>query len=801
MSTGDGGPKRFITTQVEVEGRVERKVVEVPEFEPEPWGADADLTVVGTPLPRVDAPLKVRGEAVYTADVQLAGMLYVALARSPVAAGVLTGVGDAAARAVPGVWDVVTAADLKSRAKVQGISLLSPEIRYAGQPVAAVVAETLRAARRGVELLLLNCDATAHVVTFDEAVADGAPAVRGSGNVWPGGPRVMSRGNVDDGFTAADVIIERSFTTPSALHSAMEPHGAVANWEGDRLTIRESTQGVFRVRNDVARGLGIAPSQVRVIKDYMGGGFGAKSGAGVYTFLAAILSKRYGRPVRCVYDRFGEQVDAGHRASTRQVVKLGATRDGRLVAIDVVADIAQGVSGWEASVGAIYHEMYSCPNVRTSETFAYTHSQGMQSFRGPGHVEGAFGLERAMDVLAGELQLDPLELRRKNFAARDESKDRPFSSNNLLACYEQGAARFDWANRELRRNDDVGSVLATSAAGMGGKLSSGGPPEAPRKIRRGFGLAAQVWGAGGGPPAYATARVNSDGTIDILTGTQDLGTGSRTILAQVAAECIGAKPNDVRVILGDTERTPYAGPSWGSMTTPSVGPAVRSAAIIVQQRLLEAAAGVLDVDPTDITIADSIIRASGSTTQLTLAELARKLGNVMIIGEGSRGPNPQGMAFSSFGVQFADVEVDVETGVVRVLRIVAAHDVGRVINPLLASSQLEGGIIQGLGFALGEERLLDHHSGRPLNPSLHDYKLPTFSDVPHIDAFCVAGADVAANHIGARGLAEPPIIPTAPAIANAVADALGVEMNDLPLTPWRVLDAVISSREERPPFA
>ncbi len=784
-----GSKKRFITTQVEIEGRVERKVVEVPDYEPEPWGPNAELTIVGTSVPRVDAPTKVRGAAKYTADIQLAGMLHVAVARSPIAAGTFLGVDAAAARRVPGVWDVVTAADLETRAKVQGIPVLSPEILYAGQPLVAVVAESMEAARRGIELLSLNCEASPHATTFADAVAEGAPAVRRNGNLWPGSPRITERGDVAAGFSEADVVIEREFTTPSALHSAMEPHGAVAQWEGDgdRLTIWESTQGVFRVRNDVARGLGIPQSHVRVIKDYMGGGFGAKSGAGVYTFLAAIMARRHGRPVRCVFDRFGEQVDAGHRASTRQIVKLGATREGHLLAIDMVAEIAQGVSGWEASVGSIYHEMYSCPNVRTQETFAFTHSQGMQSFRGPGHVEGAFGLERAMDVLARELQLDPLELRRLNFAERDESKDRPFSSNSLLACYDQGAARFDWANREKRRNDVSSGPMVTASDDARNNLSSGGPPGATRNIKRGFGVAAQVWGAGGGPPAYATARVNTDGTIDILSGTQDLGTGSRTILAQIAAEAIGASPKDVRVILGDTERTPYAGTSWGSMTTPSVGPAVRSAAELVQQRLVEAAAGILDASPDDITISESVIRVRDSDKQITLADLTRKLGNVMIIAEGSRGPNPQGTGISSFGVQFAEVEVDVETGVVRVIHIVAAHDVGRVINPLLASSQLEGGIIQGLGFALGEERLLDRNSGRPVNPSLHDYKLPTFSDVPRIDAFCVDGADTVANHIGARGLAEPPIIPTAPAIANAVADALGVEVNDLPLTPWRLL--------------
>ncbi|MBK6490102.1 MAG: xanthine dehydrogenase family protein molybdopterin-binding subunit [Gemmatimonadetes bacterium] len=303
-------------------------------------------------------------------------------------------------------------------------------------------------------------------------------------------------------------------------------------------------------------------------------------------------------------------------------------------------------------------------------------------------------------------------------------------------------------------------------------------------------MAACIWAAGGGPPAYATVRLNSDATIDVLSGTQDLGTGSRTILAQVAAESLGATLADVRVVLGDTERTPYAGNSWGSMTTASVGPAVRVAAEEARHRLLEAAGQLLECHVDDLITRDSTIVTRDGARRLTFAEVTKKLGNVMIMGQGSRGPNPDNVALMSFGVQFAEVEVDVESGVVRVVRLTAAHDAGRIINPLLAESQLEGGILQGLGYALFEERQLDGATGRPVNASLHSYKIPTMADVPLIEAFCVPGSDTVANHVGARGLAEPPIIPTAPAIANAVANALGVELCELPLTPWRVLEAL-----------
>jgi xanthine dehydrogenase YagR molybdenum-binding subunit len=305
-------------------------------------------------------------------------------------------------------------------------------------------------------------------------------------------------------------------------------------------------------------------------------------------------------------------------------------------------------------------------------------------------------------------------------------------------------------------------------------------------------MASLVWSAGGGPPAYATVRVNPDGSVDVLTGSQDLGTGSRTVLAQIAAEALGARIADVRTVLGDTERLPYTGNSWGSMTTASVGPAVRVAAIDARTRLFEAAAELLagpegapDLEQLDAR--DSVIVVCGTDRRITFAEVGEKLGDVMIIGQGSRGPNPENTAICAFGAQFVEVEVDTETGIVRVLRVVSAHDSGRIVNPTLAESQVEGGVLQGIGYALLEERVMDEALGLQLNPTMHDYKIPTMADAPRIEVVLVNGADVTANHTGAKGLAEPPIIPAAPAIANAVADALGVEPTEIPLTPWRVL--------------
>jgi CO/xanthine dehydrogenase Mo-binding subunit len=628
----------------------------------------------------------------------------------------------------------------------------------------------LEIATNSLRRVVLEVDASSHAVTPARSLDTDAPLVRKHGNQPRKSPRESSRGDASAGLREADVVIERRYHTPVALHTAMEPHGAVAEWVGDHLTVWESTQGIFNTRADIARAFRRPLNRVRVMKDYMGGGFGAKNGASAASYIAVALSRKTGRPVRCLWTREAEQTDAGNRPSTEQRVTLGAKRDGTLTAIVLDATINLGNGGWLGGPARVYHELYACPNVRTRESFVYTNAGPMASFRAPGHVEGAFGLECAMDALARELQLDPLELRRRNYAAHDQVKGRRYSAKHLDRCYEIGAQRFGWGEQRAGRN------------------------QAGSRFRRGRGMASLIWGAGGGPPAYATVRLNSDGSVDVLTGAQDLGTGSRTIFAQIAAEALGARIADVRTVLGDTERLPYAANSWGSITTASVGPAVRVAAELAKRRLLDAASALLKAESELLEARDSVVRVRDSDRSMTFAEIGGRLGDVMIIGQGSRGPNPDDTALSAFGAQFAEVVVDVETGQIRVLRIVSVHDSGRIVNPTLAESQLEGGIIQGIGYALFEERVMDERLGLQLNPTMHDYKIPTIGDVPPIDASFVESSDVIANHTGAKGVAEPPIIPTAPAIANAVADALGVEVTEIPLTPWRVLASLIADR-------
>ena len=751
---------RFSVTTVEVEGREETKVVEIPSLDPVPWSDDAKLEVVGAAVPRADAIEKVTGRARYTTDERPRGMLHAAIVRAPIARGRVTRLDLTKALESPGVYGAITREDVPE-IKLDGVQLFDPAIGYVNQPLAAICADSVRAAERAIALVQLEVAEEPPAVTSAQALAPNAPLVRPKGNTPRNMPRVNSRGDVERGLREADVTITREYRTPTALHTALEPHGAVCDWIGDQLTVWESTQGIFNTRTDLAEGLGLPLSRVRVLKSYMGGGFGAKNGAPASTFIAAILSRKLNRPVSCILDREGEQTDSGNRPSTVQRVTIGARKDGTLTAITLEATIALGIGGWLGGPAGMFQGMYRCDNVRTTETFVYINAGAMNSFRAPGYTEGAFALECAMDALARELQIDRLELRRRNYADRDQDRKRAYSHKQLAACYDQGAKAFGW-----------GEPLAQ--------------PQNPAR-RRGVGMASVTWGAGGGPPAYASVRLNRDGTADVLSGSQDLGTGSRTILAQIAAEQLGARIEDVRTVLGDTERLPYAPNSWGSITTASVGPAVRVAAEEARRALFDAAAGFLGAPAERLTASASVIKVTGSDKSMTFGEVCDKLGDVMIIGQGSRGPNPPKTAINAFAAQFAEVEVDIETGHVRVLRIVSAHDSGRIINPTLARSQVEGGVIQGIGYALFEERVLDQRSGLPLNPTMHDYKIPTMADVPHIEVLFVNGSDTVANHTGAKGLAEPPIIGVAPAIANAVADALGREIAEIPLTPWRVL--------------
>jgi xanthine dehydrogenase YagR molybdenum-binding subunit len=737
-----------------MEGRFEDVWALVDEDDDvEPWPEDAPLSVVGRPATRRDGPLRTSGAAQYTVDVALPGMLEARIVRAPVARCRVVRLDLDAARVVPGVRAAIGP---DGPFTMTGEHVLTAEPHWAGAPVAAVAADTREALVEGIAALAL---------AFEEL----PPLARDAGleeQRFTEDPRETVRGDPDGAIAAADVLVELSCETPAHVQTPLEPHAAVARWDGDRLTAWVSTQGMFDARRELATRFGLPAGDVRVISEYIGGGFGGKQGAGVEALLAAELARAAGRPVRLALSRHEDQLVGGRRARTRQTVTLAASRDGTLQAIELAAVVDMGTGGWIFPVAEPALSLYACENVRTMVFPVRTSLRAQNAFRAPGVVEGVTVLDQAIDELAARLELDPLELRRLNHVDRDQGSGLPYSSKRLLACYDRAAELAGWEGRDALREPRADGLL------------------------RGMGCATQIWWGGGGPPAHAAIRLDADARALVTTGIQDIGTGTLTSARIVAAEELGVPLDRVTARGGDTGPNVYGPVSGGSMTTPAVLPAVRSAAGKVRRQLLALAADVFEIGVDDLLIANGRIRSRDGALDADVTEVTAKLGNATIDGSGARGPNPDGFRVNTFGCQIAQVAVDPGTGVVQVERVVAVHDVGRIVNPLAASSQVEGGVIQGVGYALSEELIVDPTTGIPVNGHLDDYKVPTIADVPSIVVDFVDRPDENLPNLGAKGLGEPPIVPTAAAIANAFAHATGRRTDALPLTPARVLEAL-----------
>jgi xanthine dehydrogenase YagR molybdenum-binding subunit len=721
---------RLIRTEKEVEGRFEEVWIVVEEDPLEQW-PEGPLSVVGRDAPRQDGPLRVRGEARYTADIKLPGMLHAAVLRSPHAHARVRRIDLAPALALPGVRATIGPGEANG---------LEEEAGWAGAPVAAVAADTFAQARAAVEAVDVEWEELEVVLDPEDAVRRG---------LVTGEARRSERGDVDRAFAEADVVVEGTYRTQTVLHNSLETHQAICEWQGDTLHVYISTQYIWGIRQEVAETLGMPENKVRVVCEFMGGGFGAKNSPDTHTYVAAELAKRTGRPVRCALTRHEEHTSAGNRNSTIQRLRAAARSDGTILALEGEFTNSVGWSGWSSPTEGPMRALYACENVRTVTHAAKLNTPPMKAFRAPGFAEGTFGLECLIEDLAARLEIDPLELRRSNYAESNEGT--PYSSKNLEECYR--LAEPHWERRhEVRASSD--SVW-----------------------KRGVGMASQIWYGGGGPPSYAWVRLGSDGRATVITAMQDIGTGTRTAMAQIAAEELRLPLDKVEVVLGDSARGPYASISAGSSTTPSMGPAVRAAAADAREQV------------------EDIAEQRGLPKDTPVEEVVGLLEEAQILGKGARGPNPTGMSVLTFGVHVVEVAVDVETGEVRVERVAAIHDVGRIVNPLGASSQVEGGVIQGIGHTLSEERLLDPETGRVLTTSLDAYRMPTIADVPEIVCEFVDKPDEHLTNLGSKGLGEPPIVPIAAAIANAIRDATGAEVHELPISREEMLRALREAEE------
>ena len=702
------------------------------------WGTAKDSRLIGKRISRLSGADKVTGKAKYTFDINRPGMLYGYILRSPVAHATITSIDLSEAEALPGVKAV--------------LPLIEPgkKVRYEGDEIAAVAAITPDIAEDAVRLIQYDYDELDYVVDVEQAKAEGAPQIRDD---WTGNqsePRVDERGDLEAGFAEAAVEVEATYHAAVQTHVCLETHGNVAEWDGDNLTVWASTQAVFGTRRNLAQHFELPENQVRVITEHMGGGFGSKFGPGVEGIAAAKLARKAGAPVKLMLTRKDEHLAGGNRPSMTQQVRAGATQDGRFIAYDMSG---YGTGGIGRGAGFTGPYVYHVPNYRTEKSAVAINAGNARAMRAPGHPQGAFAMDSLMDELAEKLNMDPLEFRRIN-SDSDARRNRIRQGE-----YTLGAQEIGWH----RRNRIPGS-------GTGVK-------------KRGIGMGCGLWGGGGGAGTQARVTIHSSGAVEAVTGTQDIGTAIRTVIAIIVAEELGLRPEDITVKIGDTEPGLPSRGSGGSQTIGSVAPVIKTAAMAAKRKLFGHIAPLMEADPGDLRAAGGRIYAeSDLRMHIPWKEATGYLGMETISEGGEWDENLR--VGDTAGVQFADVEVDTETGIVKVIKIVAIQDCGLVVNRLTTESQINGAVIMGLGYALLEERIMDDQTGVMINPNLEDYKVPGTMEIPEI----VSIAYDTDRKI--TGIGEPPTIPTAGAIANAVYNALGVRIREIPITPDKVLNAL-----------
>jgi xanthine dehydrogenase YagR molybdenum-binding subunit len=695
--------------------------------------------LMSTAVKRLDGPDKVTGRARYTYDINRPGMIYGRIVRSPLPHARITSIDLSAAEKAPGVKAVLAW-------KQPGA-----EVFYHGDPVAAVAADTEERARDAARLIRVRYESLPHVATEAQAMAANAPPWNTAQANTRAGTR-QETGDLDTGFKQAAHIVEQTYSTHVIGHVCLETHGTVCEWEGDKLTAWVSTQGVHQCAQGFAQALQIPPANVRVITQYMGGGFGSKFAPDAQGVICARLAKQANAPVKLMLDRREEHLDTGNRPSAFAQIKAGVSADGQLTAFDAQS-WGTGGAGQGANFPLPY--LYQFPNRRRAHTDVFINAGTQRAMRAPGHPQGCFLTEILMDELADRVRMDPVEFRIKN-------APRLAPNAMWIDYFRRGAQQFGWDKRH----------------------PTGDPTPGP--IKTGMGVSAHLWG-GGGRGTQAHVDITSDGSVVVKTGTQDIGTGTRTIVAIVAAESLGLPVSAIRPEIGDTIY-PLSGGSGGSTTAASVSPAIRVTTMKALDALFARVAPALNTTADNLVAADGRIHVKGDTSKgLGWKDACKHIGTEPISVDGAW---QEGLSSSgTSGVQFSEVTVDIETGIVRVKRILAIQDCGLVVDQLTAESQVHGGIIASLNFALYEDRILDRVTGQMVNPNMELYLLAGMSDVPKID--------IILNNMperGVIGIGEPPTVSTSAAIANAVRNATGVTMRSLPLHPHRVLAAIEQER-------
>jgi xanthine dehydrogenase YagR molybdenum-binding subunit len=714
---------------------------------------------------RVDGVAKVTGKAKYIAEWRFPSLSYGYLVHSTIAKGKIRTIDASEAERHPGVVKVLTHLNTTKYAKAENDRphrpLHNADVLFSGQAVALVVAETFEQARYAATLVKIEYDRETPSTDLRK-VADKAFIV--------GRPR-PDRGNPEEAFTKSEVKIEAEYTIPIEHHNPMELHGCIALWEGEKLTLFNKTQGVKDVQDHLVKSFGLKPENVQVISPFVGGAFGAALNPHYYPFITAVAARDLKRPVKVNYTRRQMFTGHGYRPYTWQKVQIGASRDGKFQSI--IHEAVGNTSTFEnfgENPNSFGRTLYECPNYDTPYSLAKLDLPTPTWMRAPGAVSGAFALESAIDELAYELKIDPLELRLINYSEKDPDTGKPWSSKALRDAYKQGAAKFGWEKRKLE----------------------------PRSMRDGrwlvgWGCATGIWGAMQ-LPASCKITLKADGTAYVGSATADIGPGTYTVITMIAAEYLGIAPDKIKFELGDSS-LPNAPVQGGSFTTASVGTAAHGAALAIKQKLFDLALKEESSPLVGSTV--DVVEMSGGYLSLrsdlkkrvSIADLMAKNNLTEISETFTSRPSAerQKYATQAHGAQFVEVKVDEALGIVKVTRVVEATAVGKIMNPKTSHSQEMGGVVWGIGMALHEETAIDHRYGRMMTTDLASYHVPSNADVMSVETAFVEEEDKIVNPLGVKGMGELCMVGIPAAIANAIFHATGKRVRDLPITPDKLL--------------
>ncbi len=714
--------------------------------------------VIGKPLTRIDGKLKVTGQAKYSAEFERPKLAYGALIQSAIANGRITKIDISAAKAAPGVIAVLTRENAprfkpypddltkKGAPGESRFPLQDDEIHYAGQHLGVIVAESFEEAAHAASLVRMNYETEAPVVTIaDERAQKNSTQPE----TFAGREKLqVKRGDVDAALATAAHKIDLVYSTPVENHNPIETYSTTAEWEApDRLLIHESTRGIKQLQRIVANAFSLPGENVRIVCPFVGGAFGSKGFQWSHTLLTAAAAQLVQRPVKLTFTRPQMFDSAGQRARTEQRFSVGTDKDGKLVALrHATTTHCSPVSEYSEPCGNMSRSLYSCPHIEVTHRLVKVNLTSPCPMRGPGEAPGVYALECAMDEMADKIDIDPVEFRLRNYAETDENEKKPWSSKKLRECYERGAQKFGWS----KRNRKPGSMRAPD----GGQI--------------GWGMATSVYPAGQ-QKAGAVAILNRDGTVVVRSATHEIGTGTYTGMSQFAADALGLPIEKIRFELGDSQ-FPEAPNNGGSWLTASVAPAVMGACSGLKKKVVDLA-------------------GSWPNDSAQLSDLFARSGQDRIDAEFNSEPNKEErekFSFLSFGAVFVEVHVDL-FGQVRVKRAVSVHDVGRIINPRLARSQIIGGMLYGIGMALMEATVPDEKVGRVVNPNLAEYHVAVHADTPEFDVDFINEPDPHMPDLGARGIGEIGIVGVPAAVANAIFHATGRRVRDLPITPDKLI--------------